>query len=59
MDWKSSWDFNVVMRLLVFVCGCSFCAARLYIVVKAVISIRHLPVAAYQTLDWTQILPHF
>jgi hypothetical protein len=59
MDGKRSWYFNVVIELLVFVCGCSFCATRPYIVVKAVLSIRHLPAAAYRTPDWTQILPRF
>jgi len=58
MDGKSSWYFNIVIGILVFICGFSFCAARLFIVVEAVISIRRLPAAAYQTPDWTQVFPH-
>jgi hypothetical protein len=48
MDGNSSWYFNVVIGLLVFVCGFSFRAARLYLVVEAVLSIKHLPAAANQ-----------
>ena len=58
MDGKSSWYFNVVIGFLVFTCGLSFALARLFIVVEAVISIRSLPAAAYQTPDWTQVFPH-
>jgi hypothetical protein len=43
MDGKSSWYFNLVIGALVFICGFSFCAARLFIVVEAVISIRACP----------------
>jgi len=56
MDAKSKWYFNILIGLLVFICGLSFCTARLYIVVEAVISIRRLPAAAYLTADWTQVL---
>ena len=49
---------NVVIGSLVILCGLSFCLARLFIVVEAVISIRNLPAAAYVTPDWTQIFPH-
>ena len=58
MDGKSNWYFNVVIGALVFVCGTSFAAARLFIVVEAIISIRRLPAAAYLTPDWTQVFPH-
>lgn len=58
MDGKSRWYFNIPIGFLVFICGFSFCAARLYIVVEAVISIRRLPAAAYLTPDWTQVFPH-
>lgn len=58
MDGKASWYLNVVIGSLVILCGLSFCLARLFIVVEAVISIRNLPAAAYVTPDWTQIFPH-
>jgi hypothetical protein len=59
MDGKASWYFDVIIGFPVLLCGLSFCLARLYIVVEAVISIRNLPAAAYVTPDWTQVFPHF
>ena len=59
MDGKGKWYHNVVIGFLVVICGFSFCLARLFIVVEAVISIRSLPAAAYVTPDWTEIFPHF
>ena len=41
-----------------FVCGSLYIFARGYLVVEAFISIRKLPVSAYQTPDWTQVIPH-
>ena len=40
------------------VCGSLYVFARVYLVVEAFISIRKLPVSAYQTPDWTQVIPH-
>ena len=51
MNGKSKWYLNIPIGFLVFFCGFSFCAARLYIVIEAVISIRCLPAAAYLTPD--------
>jgi len=31
---------------------------RLYLVIEAFISVRSLPVGAYQTVDWVEFLPH-
>lgn len=31
---------------------------RLYLVVEAFISVRSLPVGAYETVDWVEFLPH-
>jgi hypothetical protein len=59
MDGKGKWYHNVVIGSLVLLCGLSFCLARLYIVVEAVVSIRSLPAAAYLTPDWTEVFPHF
>ena len=41
-----------------FICGSLYIFARGYLVVEAFISIRKLPVSAYQTPDWTQVIPH-
>ena len=40
------------------ICGFLYTFARTYLVVEAFISIRKLPVSAYQTPDWTQMIPH-
>ena len=40
------------------VCGALYIFARCYLVIEAFISIRKLPVSAYQTPDWTQVIPH-
>ena len=38
---------------LLFYCGC-----RIFLVVEAFISIRELPIDAYKTPAWTQLIPH-
>ena len=59
MDGDKSWYHNIILGSLVFVCGFSLMLARAYIVVEAFISVRSLPLAAYQTPRWSQIIPHF
>ncbi len=41
-----------------FICGAVYTFARMYLVIEAFVNIRKLPVSAYQTPDWTQIIPH-
>jgi hypothetical protein len=36
----------------------SYGTARLYLIVEAFISLRALPLAAYETVTWSSILPH-
>jgi hypothetical protein len=43
----------VAVSFLIFYCGC-----RIFLVVEAFISIRELPIAAYKTPAWSQLLPH-
>lgn len=45
--------------LVCLFCGFLYTFARMYLVIEAFISIRQLPVAAYLTPDWTQVIPHF
>jgi hypothetical protein len=42
-----------VLMVLLFYCGC-----RMFLVVEAFISIRELPIDAYKTPAWTQLIPH-
>ena len=45
----------IALAALLFVI---YCAARSFIVIEAFISLRSLPVLAYQTPSWTQWIPH-
>ena len=40
------------------VCGAMYILVRVFLVIEAFISIRQLPASAYETPDWTQLLPH-
>jgi hypothetical protein len=40
------------------VCGICYIFARSFLVIEAFISIRQLPLAAYSTPNWSQIIPH-
>ncbi|KAL8816164.1 MAG: hypothetical protein Q9223_004782 [Gallowayella weberi] len=55
---RAHWISLVSLGTLAFLCGLAYILARLYLVVESFISLRKLPVAAYQTLEWTQIVPH-
>jgi len=59
MDGKKSWWQNFGIGVLVFICGFSLVLARFYIVLEAFLSIREMPVSAYQTPEWTDVFPHF
>lgn len=59
MDGKKNWFSNIGLGILVVGCGGALCFARCFIVVEAFLSIRSLPRSAYDTPDWTQVLPHF
>jgi len=58
MDGKASWISDIVLGSLVSLCGSAFILARAFIVVEAFVSIRELPITAYDTLSWSQIWPH-
>jgi hypothetical protein len=40
------------------VTGLLFVAARSYIIIESFISLRALPQSAYQTVEWTNLIPH-
>ena len=52
--WVKSWFIAVACAI----CGLLYIFARLFLVIEAFISIRQLPLGAYQTPDWTEIIPH-
>lgn len=35
-----------------------YCVARVYLITEAFISVRSLPLGAYSTVDWVDVLPH-
>lgn len=49
---------STLLAIVCFFCGCLYAFARMYLVMEAFISIRKLPVSAYQMPDWTQAIPH-
>ncbi|KAL8679955.1 MAG: hypothetical protein Q9186_003820 [Xanthomendoza sp. 1 TL-2023] len=55
---RAHWTSLIGLGTLAFLCGLAYLLARIYIVVESFISLRKLPIAAYQTLEWTQIVPH-
>jgi len=50
---------NVLIGAFVAVCGLSLVLARGFIVIESFISLRELPLEAYQAPSWTQVFPHF
>jgi hypothetical protein len=59
--WKKSARYLLLTVLVVFGSGLCvvFVFGRVFIVVEAFISIRSLPVGAYDTVSWVGFLPHF
>ncbi|KAG0647919.1 hypothetical protein D0Z07_5648 [Hyphodiscus hymeniophilus] len=55
---RAHWASYVVLGTLCSVCGVAYGFARIFLVVEAFISIRRLPVEAYQTPNWTEVIPH-
>ncbi|RPB21473.1 hypothetical protein L211DRAFT_869976 [Terfezia boudieri ATCC MYA-4762] len=49
---------NLIRLVLTLALVTTHCAARAFIVVEAFISLRKLPVKAYETSKWSQMLPH-
>ena len=45
--------------LPMYIVGFFYCHARTYIFVGDIIQLRSLPASAFETVDWTQVLPHF
>jgi len=53
ISWSYLSDSNIAKFVFAIVV-----APRLYLVLEAFISVRSLPVGAYQTVDWVGFLPH-
>lgn len=59
MDGKKPFWQSLLLGAVVFLCGLGLVLARVFIVVEAFISIREMPVSAYQTPEWSDMIPHF
>ena len=55
---RAGWWSYLVVGSLCIVCGLAYGFARMFLVVEAAISLQSLPITAYQTPDWSQLIPH-
>ncbi|KAL9634475.1 MAG: hypothetical protein Q9164_004067 [Protoblastenia rupestris] len=55
---RAHWLCYLILGIACSICGLTYAAARLFLVIEAFVSIRALPPAAYDTPDWTEIFPH-
>ena len=55
---RAHWTSLVGLGSLATLCGLAYLLARIFLVVEAFISLRKLPAAAFETLQWTQLVPH-
>ena len=55
---RAGWLSHSIIGSLCAVCGLAYGFARIFLVVESVISLRRLPIGAYQTPDWSQLIPH-
>lgn len=53
-DWTVSLRTILVYEIVWMI----YLVARMYIIVEDVVSLRAMPVSAYQTVDWSSYLPH-
>ncbi|KAE9989152.1 hypothetical protein EG328_000084 [Venturia inaequalis] len=50
--------FLAFSHVVCFLCFLPYCAARIFLVVEAFISLRHVPEGVYQLVEWTTYIPH-
>ncbi|KAI4162934.1 MAG: hypothetical protein LQ342_003445 [Letrouitia transgressa] len=55
---RAHWTSLVGLGSLATVCGLTYVLARAYIVLEAFISLRRLQAAAFETVEWTDVIPH-
>lgn len=55
---RADWISLVSLGTLATLCGLAYMLARVFLVIEAFISLRKLPAAAFDTLQWTQLVPH-
>ncbi|KAL8707388.1 MAG: hypothetical protein Q9220_007580 [cf. Caloplaca sp. 1 TL-2023] len=55
---RAHWTSLCGLGFLASLCGTAYLLARIYLVVESFISLRRLPASAFDTLEWTQLVPH-
>ena len=50
--------FYAALLVCLMLAGVGFVLARTYLIIEAFISLRLLPLGAYDTVSWSQLLPH-
>ncbi|KAI5843781.1 hypothetical protein DFP73DRAFT_63848 [Morchella snyderi] len=62
-DWNISWGFKRYLRwalvIPMWLLLVAYFLARMFIFVETFICLRSLPIRAYETVIWEEILPHF
>lgn len=53
--YKLRWPTN----LLFFIPGFLYMCARIIVIIEIALSLRRLPAGCFETVQWTQLLPHF
>lgn len=56
---KASRVIYVSLTVICGICGLAYGFARVFLVVESIISLRRMPVAMYETPDWSQRIPHY
>ena len=56
--YQKHWLHYMAWGFICSICGIAYIFARLFLVVEAFISLRSLPVEAYATPQWTNVVPH-
>ena len=49
---------SVMLGFLILVWVILYTCARIYLITEAFISVRSLPLGAYETVTWVSLLPH-
>ncbi|KAI4087061.1 MAG: hypothetical protein LQ344_007065 [Seirophora lacunosa] len=55
---RAHWTSLVGLGSLASLCGLAYLLARIFLVVESFISLRKLPASAFDTMEWTQLVPH-
>jgi len=55
---KKTWFLDIVKVFLLAVISITWAFARWYIAVESVISLRKVPAGTYETVNWTNRIPH-